>query len=233
MSSYSNLHAGQLYPHLRHPSKHLSMASIPQISAAARRLQGKVALITGGASGIGKVLQDSSLDMGPKVVIADIQDNLGLSVCKDLSPTSASFVHCDVTNEKEVENAVNLAVATHGKLDIMCLLGNQTCGSGDDSSGGTCKECSGGARKIWHSCELCVAISGCQSTSKGLLQLDDDGAAGVYSNLKGKVLNAEDVAEAALYLAGDESKYVSGHNLLVDGGFTVVNPSFIYFEEMI
>ena len=69
--------------------------------------------------------------------------------------------------------------------------------------------------------------------AKDLFKLDDDGVSGVYSNLKGKVLNAEDVAEAALYLAGDESKYVSGHNLLVDGGFTVVNPSFIYFEEMI
>ena len=83
------------------------------------RLQGKVALITGGASGIGESTARLFSRHGAKVVIADIQDNLGLSVCKDLSPTSASFVHCDVTNEKEVENAVNLAVATHGKLDIM------------------------------------------------------------------------------------------------------------------
>ncbi|KAJ9171678.1 hypothetical protein P3X46_015007 [Hevea brasiliensis] len=46
------------------------------------------------------------------------------------------------------------------------------------------------------------------------------------ANLKGIVLKAKHVAEAALFLASDESAYISGHNLAVDGGFTVVNHSF-------
>nr|GMD69487.1 secoisolariciresinol dehydrogenase-like [Ipomoea batatas] len=46
------------------------------------------------------------------------------------------------------------------------------------------------------------------------------------SNFKGKTLTTEDVAEAALYLAGDESKYISGLNLLVEGGYTTTNIAF-------
>lgn len=47
-------------------------------------------------------------------------------------------------------------------------------------------------------------------------------AAGI---LKGSVLEPEDVAEGALYLASQDSKYVSGINLVIDGGFSLTNPS--------
>ena len=46
------------------------------------------------------------------------------------------------------------------------------------------------------------------------------------ANLKGVVLEPEDIAEAALYLGTDESKYVSGVNLVVDGGYSLTNPAF-------
>lgn len=78
-----------------------------------------MALITGGASGIGEATARLFSKHGAQVVIADIQDELGHSVCKDLSESSASYVHCDVTKEKDVETAVNTAVSKHGKLDIM------------------------------------------------------------------------------------------------------------------
>ncbi|KAJ4824695.1 hypothetical protein Tsubulata_016476 [Turnera subulata] len=56
---------------------------------------------------------------GAKVVIADIQDELGLAVAETLGPSNSTYVRCDVTDEEQVKNAVDKAVATYGKLDIM------------------------------------------------------------------------------------------------------------------
>jgi NAD(P)-dependent dehydrogenase (short-subunit alcohol dehydrogenase family) len=83
-------------------------------------LEGKVALITGGASGIGKTTARLFIQHGAKVIIADIQDDLGYSVCRDIGTTDdISYVHCDVTSESDVHNAVNIAVSKHAKLDIL------------------------------------------------------------------------------------------------------------------
>jgi NAD(P)-dependent dehydrogenase (short-subunit alcohol dehydrogenase family) len=46
------------------------------------------------------------------------------------------------------------------------------------------------------------------------------------ATLKDVVLEPEDVSQAALYLASEESKYVSGVNLVIDGGYNLTNPSF-------
>ncbi|KAA8544304.1 hypothetical protein F0562_022316 [Nyssa sinensis] len=95
------------------------MGSFSVLSHAARRLEGKVALITGGASGIGSSTAKLFCQHGAKVMVVDIQDELGHSVCKDLDPTQASYIHCDVTNEMDVQNAIDKSIAKHGKLDIM------------------------------------------------------------------------------------------------------------------
>ncbi|GLT40694.1 hypothetical protein SLA2020_148080 [Shorea laevis] len=93
------------------------MASL--ISAVAKSLEGKIALITGGASGIGACNARVFAHHGAKVVVADIQKQLGHSVCESIGPSNSIFVHCDVTDESQIQHAVDKAVATYGKLDIM------------------------------------------------------------------------------------------------------------------
>ncbi|XP_042479620.1 secoisolariciresinol dehydrogenase-like [Macadamia integrifolia] len=89
------------------------------LTSIGRRLEGKVAVITGGAAGIGKTTAKLFSQQGCRVIIADIQDELGHSVCHEIGPEMSSFVHCDVTKEDDMKNAVDEAVSRFGKLDIM------------------------------------------------------------------------------------------------------------------
>ncbi|KAJ4826607.1 hypothetical protein Tsubulata_034827, partial [Turnera subulata] len=85
---------------------------------AGGRLEGKVALITGGASGLGKATAREFINHGSKVIIADNNSELGSQVADELGDP-AHFVKCDVAVEAQIEHAVETAIACHGKLDIM------------------------------------------------------------------------------------------------------------------
>ncbi|MED6192170.1 hypothetical protein PIB30_007702 [Stylosanthes scabra] len=95
------------------------------VAKSKRRLEGKVAIITGGASGIGAATAKLFLQHGAKVIIADIQDQLGISLSKSLAehcPAAANnihYTHCDVTSEPDVKSLVDFAVSKFGNLDIM------------------------------------------------------------------------------------------------------------------
>jgi len=87
----------------------------------AGRLEGKVALITGAASGIGRGTVDLFVKEGARVVAADVQDDKGARIEEQLGK-SVRYVRCDVYDEAQIKNAVDVAVKTFGKLD--CLFNN-------------------------------------------------------------------------------------------------------------
>ncbi|XP_025697551.2 secoisolariciresinol dehydrogenase-like [Arachis hypogaea] len=230
---------------------------------------------------------------GAKVVIADIRDQQGLALQDTIGVQFATYVHCDVTKEDDVENAVNIAVSKYQKLDIIVNNAMQI----DDATpsildndvsefervlrvnltgpflgikhaarvmipekkgsivnvGSVCSSIGGVATHAYTSSKhgligltknaaaelgkFGIRVN-CLSpyfiandAGKEFFKLDEEGCLKVYSNLKGVHLMEEDVAQAALYLASDESKYISGHNLAVDGGFTTINPIFGVFSQ--
>nr|GMD03160.1 secoisolariciresinol dehydrogenase-like [Ipomoea batatas] len=264
-------------------------------SILARRLEGKVALITGAASGIGEKAARLFSRHGANVVIADIQDDLGQKVCDELDTTSsATFVRCDVTKESDVENAVNAAVSKFGKLDIMYnnagIAGLYRPSILDEEKSnfervvsvnlvGAFLGTKHAARvmipnrrgSIITTASVCAVIGGMGShaytsskhgvlglmrntaidlgrygvrvncvsphvvattpLAKGFIDMMGEVEMGkVYSAFKVEELTAEDVAATALFLASDESRYLNGENIVVDGGFTIVNPNLCSYK---
>lgn len=95
----------------------------------AGRLDGKVAVITGAASGIGRGTVDLFVREGARVIAADIQDDKGARI-EEEHKGRARYVRCDVTQEKDIAAAVAAAEAHFGRLD--CLFNNAGVGGARD-----------------------------------------------------------------------------------------------------
>ncbi|MGE6258341.1 SDR family NAD(P)-dependent oxidoreductase [Heyndrickxia sporothermodurans] len=84
------------------------------------KLKDKVAIVTGGASGIGEATVRLFVEEGAKVVIADFSER-GKSISEELKANGYDtlFVKTDVTNEEQIKHMINETVSKYGKLDIM------------------------------------------------------------------------------------------------------------------
>jgi len=269
------------------------------------RLEGKVAVITGAASGIGAATAKTYVDHGARVVLGDIQDEAGESMAAALGGAGhAIFRHCNVTNEAEVEALVKAAVSEFGQIDIMfnCAgivgaLGPMSttpaeewkltidimingvfygmkhasrymkeAGSGSIISMSSTAGVMGGLGPHAYAAAKhavvgmtknlaaevggygvrvnCIAPAGMATPMVADVMTGDHqnleetiATLAALSPLKGRAGLAQDVANAALWLASDESGYTSGLTLTVDAGATTGStaepPAFTEYAPMV
>jgi NAD(P)-dependent dehydrogenase (short-subunit alcohol dehydrogenase family) len=82
------------------------------------KIEGKTALVTGGASGLGRATVEAFIERGASVVIVDLPNSEGESVAKELGDRAA-FAPADVTSEEEVQSAVAMAAESFGGLHVV------------------------------------------------------------------------------------------------------------------
>ncbi len=247
------------------------------------RLEGKVALISGGARGMGASEARLFVREGARVVMGDILDAEGQAVAAEISARGgeALYVRLDVTDEADWERAVSRTVDRFGKLDI--LVNNAGVGGGSRIEDTTVKEWDhvmdvnakgvflgtravipvmrrgGGGSIVNISSQLGLVGTDISSpqyqASKGAVRLLTKTTAMQYARDRiransvhpGPIVTAmtekrrndpehyrlmlsriplgrfgepDEVAYGVLYLASDESTFVTGSELVIDGGWT-------------
>ena len=246
------------------------------------RLEGKVALISGGARGQGAVEAKLFASEGASVVIADILDDEGRQVEAEIAEAggNATYVHLDVTSESQWNDAVSAAVERYGKLDILVnnagiliragvedtteedwdrimdingkgvFLGTKAAIPAMREAGGgsiinissvaglqgspasaAYSSTKGAVRILTKSTAVQYAAENirCNSVHPGLIYTDmtrdtldtPQGERDWLARIPmGRIGVSEDVAKGVMFLASDESSYMTGSELVIDGGIT-------------
>src|SRR5262245_21054357 len=247
------------------------------------RLAGKVALVTGGSSGLGRVACELFAAEGAQVVIANVVDGDGAVESIAYAGGEATFVRCDVTDEDSVRAAVEHAVETFGGLHVMHNNAGVMLADDDDPVStpletyertmdinvkGVLLCCRHGIPAMLESgggsivnVASFVALMGAATpqvaytASKGAVLAMTREIAVIYARQgiranalspgpvmtpmlakflsddakrhrrlvhipMGRFGEPEEIARAALFLASDESSWMTGQSLVVDGGIT-------------
>ena len=246
------------------------------------RLENKVALISGGARGMGAVEAKMFVKEGAKVVIGDVLDEDGKQTEAEINEAGEEcvFVHLDVTDETAWQDAVAAAVDRFGKLDILvnnagiARINNVEDTTSDEwdlvmdinakgvflgtkaaipeirkAGGGSIVNISsiagltggrtssyaaskGAVRLLTKSSAIQYAGEGirCNSVHPGvietpmtttiMLNTQESRDLNVSRHPLGRVGQPEDIAYGVLFLASDESSFMTGSELVIDGGLT-------------
>jgi NAD(P)-dependent dehydrogenase (short-subunit alcohol dehydrogenase family) len=249
------------------------------------RLDGKVAVITGAASGMGKVAAALFAAEGARVIAADVTDKAGEATAEEIRAEGgqAAYVHADVSKQADAEAMVRVAVDTFGGLHV--LYNNAGIMPADDGSVTEIPEdtwdrvMAVNLRGVFLGCKYgipamlgsgggsiinvasFVALMGAATpqiaytaSKGGVLSMTREIAVefarrGIRANAlcpgpidtpllqellsdpdrrqrrlihipMGRLGRAEEIVNAALFLASDESSYVTGATFVVDGGIT-------------
>src|SRR5690349_9432170 len=233
-----------------------------------RRVEGKVALVTGAANGIGRSATLVLAREGAKIVATDLQDEKGAGLLRELRAAGCEceYYHHDVTREEDWQSVVAQTRARFGRLDV--LVNNAGIGlsgplmrqggggsiinvssiAGIKASPNVSGYCAtkGGVRLFTKSVALeCAAAKdgvrvnslhpGITETAiwDTLIGTVEDGSNG--GRERGPTLDKlteravplgykaapEDIANGILWLASDESRYVTGTELVIDGGRSI------------
>jgi NAD(P)-dependent dehydrogenase (short-subunit alcohol dehydrogenase family) len=249
------------------------------------RLQGKVAMITGGAHGMGETEAKMFAKEGAKIVVADVLDEEGRQVVAGIAEVGgeATFVRLDVTDDAAWQWAVNTALDTFGTLDILVNNAGISGSAGADllsteawdqvmavnakgvflglkhaipamqkAGGGAIVNISsisgfvgqdyihmaynaskGAVRIMTKSAAVQFAKDGIRvnSVHPGVMPPMRTSTRGAESEERRRLLakvpmgregRREEVGAAVLFLASDEASYITGTELVVDGGYLAI-----------
>ena len=202
------------------------------------RLDGKVAAVTGGASGIGEATVRRFVAEGASVAFCDRDGERGQRVAAELEAAGAkvAFTQADVGTEAACLDFVNGAAQKFGRLDILINnAGIRKYEKVDEASAASWKEildvnlmsyvfCAKAAVPLMRRNQggAIVNVASVRSVVAGGGNLQYDTAKAAQGTMLKRPGRAEEVAAAILFLASDDASYVTGALLFVDGGMTAL-----------